>query len=321
MGVGEARAKLLLFGEHSAVYGHPAVGVSLPWSLRVTHTPGGGWALPGLGVHEPAVRSLLGALEALARERGLPPPAQGRVEVETTIPLSSGYGSSGALCAALVNTFWPGFPLDDRDLLSWRAEGQFHGTPSGIDTALALRQGWWRLDPSKKPVTAMALPDPGLVLVTGAVVRQGDTKALVAGLARRREAGDPTVARCLEDLGDLAGRAAAAIEGRRPQDLPGLVRRARVVLQSLDLETPALTSVLEAGLGHGATAGKLSGAGGGGAFYLVFPDEDSARQALGPLEASVAPGLWTARPRLVGCTVPSGVPESPRGSSTPWMGL
>jgi len=304
MGVGEARAKLLLFGEHSAVYGHPAVGMALPWPLRVTHTPGGPWTLPGLGVHEPAVASLVDALVALGRERGLPLPTPGRIAIETAVPLSSGYGSSGALCAALVNAFWPDLTLDDRDLLAWKAEGLFHGTPSGIDTALALRQGWWRLDPSTRPVTATALPDPGLVLITGAVVRQSDTKTLVGNLARRRLDGDPVVVRGLEDLGALARRAADALGTGQTDEVSALVQGARAALQTLDLETPALTRVLDAGLAAGALAGKLSGAGGGGAFYLVFPDEEAARGALGTIADALPAGLWTAPPRVIGATGP-----------------
>lgn len=303
MGVGEARAKLLLFGEHAAVYGHPAVGMALPWALKVTHTPGGPWVFPGLGMHEPAVRGLVQALVALGRDRGLPLPVEGRVEVETEVPLSSGYGSSGALCAALVNAFWPTLPLDDRDLLAWRAEGQFHGTPSGIDTALALRHGWWRLDPSTKPVRATPLPDPGLVLVTGAVTRESDTKTLVGNLARRLQDGDPVVVRSLEDLGTIARRAADALVGGKTDVCP-LVQRARATLQTLDLETSDLTRVLDAGLGAGALAGKLSGAGGGGAFYLVFPSETLARGALATIEGAVPAGVWTAPPRVIGATGP-----------------
>ena len=100
MGVAVARAKLLLFGEHAAVYGHPAVGYSLPWPLQVVHSPGDQWEFPGLGPYEPAVRTLVTWLVDQARKEGLPTLRPGRLEFSTEIPVSSGFGSSGALCAA-----------------------------------------------------------------------------------------------------------------------------------------------------------------------------------------------------------------------------
>lgn len=300
MGIAEARAKLLLFGEHSAVYGSPAVGVSLPWTLTVHHIRGPVWDLPGLGPYEAAVRTVVSRLEELALEQGLPRPAPGRLDFQSEIPVSSGFGSSGALCAALVNLFWPELPLGHRDLLAWKAEGQFHGTPSGIDTALALRQGWWALDPSVRPVSAEALPDPGLVLVVGALVREGDTKSLVGSLARRREAGDPVVLSALEGLGTVSGQATNALKAGRSDEIPALALRAREGLKRLDLETSALSQVLDEGLKRpGALAGKLSGAGNGGAFFLVFQDRASAQEALPMVFAAAPPGQWTCRPTLV----------------------
>lgn len=298
MGVASARGKLLLFGEHAAVYGHPAVGVSLPWTLTVDHEPGDHWSAPGMGSHTHSVLNLVRRLEDLARDEVLAPPTRGRLAFQSTIPLSSGFGSSGALCAALVSLFWPHLTLAAKDRLAWRAEGLFHGTPSGIDTALALRDGWWALDPSTKPVTARPLPDPGLALVTGAVVRQGNTKGLVAGLAERRQT-DPSVQAFLDDLGGFSRRAIAALDAGSTADLPALVSAARRSLAGLGLETPDLTAVLDAGLDSGALAGKLSGAGGGGAFYLVFPDRAAAGRALSSIEAALPESRWVCRPTVV----------------------
>lgn len=299
MGVAQARAKLLLFGEHAAVYGHPAVGLSLPWPLTVVHTPGPRWELPGLGNHEPVVRSLLDRFGELAAAEGLDSPSPGRLEFSTAIPLASGFGSSGALCACLTNLFFPTLPLTRRDRVAWLAEGLFHGTPSGIDTALALREGWWLLDASTRPVTATALADPGLVLVVGAVVRDSTTKALVGGLAARHAAGEALVGDTIEALGAISRSAAVQLDAGG-QGLPVLVTRAREGLRALGLETPTLSTVLEAGLGcPGALAGKLSGAGGGGAFFVLFETVETARAALGPIEAAVAGTSWTAVPRIV----------------------
>ena len=296
----EARGKLLLLGEHAAVYGHPAVGLSLPWTLKVGFSAAPTWQLPGLGTREAAVRALLERFQDLAAEEGLPRPLPGRLEFTTDIPPESGFGSSGALCAALVDLFFPGLPMADKDRLAWRAEGLFHGTPSGIDTALAFRRGWWALDPSTRPVTARALPDPSLVLVAGSLVRTTDTKTLVGDLARRRAEGEKLVVETLELLGATSARAITLLEEGRSSELPPLINQAREGLRTLGLETPGLSSVLKAGLASpGALAGKLSGAGGGGAFFVVFTHLDAAQAALPRLEAAISPEHWTAPPRVV----------------------
>lgn len=216
MGVGTARAKLLLFGEHAAVQGHPAVGMTLPWTLRVDHTPAADWDLSAWGVYADPVKQLVQRLGALADERDLPPPVPGRLDVASDIVPAGGFGSSAALCAALVSLFFPELGPDAKDELAWRAEFLFHGTPSGIDTALAFRQGCWALDPGTRglsPARPRVLPDPRLALVVGSVAREADTKTLVASVSRRLEAGDREARGVIENLGRLAREAAS---GSRP---------------------------------------------------------------------------------------------------------
>lgn len=300
MGVGRARGKLLFIGEHAAVYGHPTVGLSLPWGVEVSDGPGGFWDLPGLGPHEAGVRALVDRFAALAAEEDLPAPAPRRLDFTTDLALSSGLGSSGALCAALVNLFWPGLDLASRDRLAWKGEALFHGTPSGIDTCLALREGWWLFEGPSKPPRATALPTPDLALVLGAVRRVSDTKTLVGGLARRRAEGDPLVKRSLDELGALASSVAAALVAGRLADLPAVVNGARGHLAALDLEPPHLTRVLDRALRlPGAQAAKLSGAGGGGAFFALFRDRTSAQAALEPLVQAAPAADWTCPPRLI----------------------
>jgi len=302
MGVATARAKLLLFGEHAAVYGHPAVGLTLPWSLTVESVPANRWDLPDLGPHTEAVRALVSRLESIAHEEGLPAPVPCRLGFQTAIPLSSGFGSSGALCAALVSLFWPDQSLAVRDRLAWKAEGLFHGTPSGIDTCLALREGCWLLEGPVKPPQASPLPTPLVHLVVGALVRQGDTKSLVGGIARRKAEGDAQVQGILDRLGALATSAAQAIAAPCPERLPDFVNEARDRLRSLGLESPAMTEVLDGARATGALAGKLSGAGGGGAFFLLYPDQETAAAALPALGRLVPASSWTQEPNLVPLT-------------------
>jgi len=297
--VGVGRAKLLLFGEHAAVYGYPAVGRSLPWSLTVTSSPAPSWELPGLDQQKSMVGALVERLEYLALEAGGPPLEPGRLKICADVPVGSGFGSSAALCAALVNLWFPDRSAADRDWLAWRGEQLFHGTPSGIDTALALREGWWALDASKSPAAASSLPDPGLVLVVGAVVRERTTKFLVADLAQRRER-DPAAAKAVESLGEISASAVAAMAGRQTEALFPLVVQAREALCALGLETTALRVAIDEGLScPGGLAGKLSGAGGGGAFFLAFETRETAQAALPRIRSRLPEATWTVEPCLV----------------------
>jgi len=301
MGVGTARAKLLLLGEHAAVHGHPAVGLTLPWTLTVTHTPAEEWNLDAWREYAEPVRRLVARLGELAAERGLPPPPPGRFEARSDIVPSAGFGSSAALCAALVNVFYPGLDAAAKDELAWRAEFLFHGTPSGIDTGLTLREGWWAFEPGvpgEIPARPRALARLHLPLLVGSVVRDGDTKTLVASVSRRLEADDQLARRHVNNLGALAGVAATMIDqGTDGAELAPLVRQARTELSALGLETPPLTAVIDAALARpGALAGKLSGAGGGGAFFVLFEDELSARAAAAYVRNSLPDALWRAAP-------------------------
>jgi mevalonate kinase len=61
------------------------------------------------------------------------------------------------------------------------------------------------------------------------------------------------------------------------------------------LSTPVLDTLLEKGKSAGALGGKLSGAGGGGAFFLLYPDAESAREGADYLNSeAAAAGLSTA---------------------------
>jgi mevalonate kinase len=301
-------AKLLLFGEHAAVHGHPAVGLSLPETtvaeLTLEERPG--WRFCGRAAEALApggqaalLARMLSRLHELARGPG---PGGGQARFTSGIPQGLGFGSSAALCVAAASALGAG-SADAAALWAWahEAERLFHGTPSGIDTGLALLDGLYLFQPAPPGLpSARRLSGLPLDLVVGAVPRHADTGTLVGDLGRKVAGGDRRTAEALHELGRIAGRAADLLEGTGEREgrltgLGELANTAQLLLSDQGLSTPQLDGLLREGLSCGALGGKLSGAGGGGAFFLICPRAHSAARIAARLRRSARrAGLPTA---------------------------
>ena len=280
---GHATGKLLLFGEHAAVYGHPALGVSLPWGLglKISPVPGTRRAEShrGTDAHPPLPQQLEAMLGA--------PRLHALIEIGSQIPSGLGFGSSAALCVAAERAL-AGAVQPLADAAAWRGaherERVFHGTPSGADTGLAAIPGVGFLtwEGGRGLPRYEAVPAAELHLVVAAVPRRGDTRAHVAAVAQRMRAGDTATRDALRRLGQCSTEARALLlePGPSANDLGAVADRAHRMLAELGLADPAQERLLHAGRTTGASGGKLSGAGGGGACFLVCRDARMAARVL-----------------------------------------
>lgn len=296
---GRACGKLILFGEHAAVYGHPAVGMSLPEGTTVRL---GDAALPAwdLGPISPADRDGVSALLSLLEEilPGLAARGRRLVEVESSVARMAGFGSSSALCGAFARAALALLGEDaDGDVarawsLAHRAERLFHGTPSGIDTGLALLGGTCVLRPRPPGLPAYSkISARALHLVVGALPRDAACAALVGGLAARMKSGDHAARASIDALGGIAADASGTLAAGGPQvakALGALASRAMYELRSLGLSNAGMERLLQEAAAAGALGAKLSGAGGGGAVFAVAPDRDRAGYIASRMEAAAA---------------------------------
>src|SRR5882757_523584 len=139
---GFGHGKLILLGEHAVVFGAVALAAGMPRGVRATATPGQGhirvsaWGIDARvgdgSMVGTATARLLAALGAGPRD----------FMIDTEIPARAGLGSSAALAVAMARAA-AAAGTDDATLLAavGEAEAVFHGSPSGVDAAAALRGG------------------------------------------------------------------------------------------------------------------------------------------------------------------------------------
>jgi mevalonate kinase len=263
-----ARGKVILFGEHAVVYGHPALAAAVDLETRVELRESVG----PRSVEAPLLD------ERLQRVLDLVLPNGTDLVVETDLPVGRGMGSSASLSLALVRAAaaWTGESPDEEQLLerSLALEAVFHGRPSGVDSMVVLRGGLLRFRRSEDGrLEVRSLTCPPLHLVALDTGRAGDTASLVDSVARRRPGVDP----CLAAIGRLVEAAAASLSDAGL--LGACMDENHALLRALGVSTPEIEALRSFAREHGALGAKLSGAGGGGIVLALLPTPD-ARERL-----------------------------------------
>jgi mevalonate kinase len=274
--------KVILLGEHSVVYGYPALAAPLSWGVTARGTPSRNARLELSDQIRGAGRVLLRA--AFARAAALCGQPKIKVRFESDLPTSMGLGSSAALSVACARLLLKaaGRPGKIAEVLAAAGamERVFHGNPSGIDHTssaqermILFRRGMGR---SAAQVRAVRCPKPLKILVV-VVGNRPPTKATVSALAERTKRWPSRYHRLFKEIGHLATEGARAVENADLDTLGDLMSVNQGLLTSLQLSSTNIHEMVQRLLKMGALGAKLTGAGGeGGAVIALFREPEPA---------------------------------------------
>jgi mevalonate kinase len=283
-----APGKIILFGEHAVVYGEPALAVPVH-ALRARAVVSPRISAPSgeIKIEAPDIDfstslaelpegdPIFAALTAAAGEDRLAQVPACRIRISSTIPPSSGLGSSAAVSAALIRAFsaFLGKRLSDQEVsdLTFRVEKIHHGTPSGIDNSVVTFQKPVFFQ-SGNPIEFLTIPEPFEILIADSGV-PGNTRLAVEKVRQKHNADPSSCNRIFSEIGDISRHARDLLTAGQAYQMGELMDRNQTLLKELGVSSPELDHLVEAALQAGALGAKLSGGGLGGHLILLTNDD------------------------------------------------
>ncbi|MFU0572951.1 mevalonate kinase [Gardnerella greenwoodii] len=326
-GYGETCAKVILFGEHSVVYGYSAIALPLKnLRMRATVT---GCDLAGeetaccetcktCADYETSIPQnfdsliTLSCLDFTGKLSEVPPRFNsvrtaihaalefaGRVDdslhvaTESDFPPERGLGSSAASAGAVIRAILDYYKIRASEneifALTQSAERVAHGRPSGLDATATSAS--WPVRFSSGEFSRMEINMRAWLILADSGCK-GMTRVTVDALRARMDEQPDAVKNKLDELGAIANQAAEDLALGRAADMGARMTRAHRILADLGVSTPQLDKLVRAACNHGALGAKLTGGGGGGCVIALADTEAAAEQVSAALRAAGACGTW-----------------------------
>ncbi|EIK82446.1 mevalonate kinase [Gardnerella sp. KA00603] len=312
-GYGETCAKVILFGEHSVVYGYSAIALPLKnLRMRATVT---GCDLSGDETFIPLnsdSRITLSCLDFNGKLSKVPPRFSSvrtaihaalefaghvgdslHVATESNFPPERGLGSSAASAGAVIRAILDYYKISASENeifeLTQSAERVAHGRPSGLDATATSAS--WPVRFSSGEFSRMEINMRAWLILADSGYK-GMTRVTVDALRSRMDAQPDAVKNQLDELGAIANQAAEDLALGRAADMGARMTRAHRILADLGISTPQLDELVRTARDHCALGAKLTGGGGGGCVIALADTEDAAEQVSTALRAAGARGTW-----------------------------
>lgn len=293
-----APGKLMLFGEHSVVFGHPCIVTAVDRRLSITVEENGEEVFvldaPDLGLRAYSKKiSDLGNKD-LPKEvsfietcyklflKKYPQKKSIHVYSKNEFKTSYGLGSSSASTVAFAKALSEFYdvPMNNDQLfdLCYATVLEIQGVASGFDIAAAIWGGTlYYVTPHGKLVkrkTVESIQIKDLPLMVGYTGIKADTATLVRMVQNLHSENKKTVNKIFTDITLLVEQAKKTIQQQDWPHLGLLMDENQTLLRRLQVSSIELENLIAASKSAGAMGAKLSGAGGGDCM-LALADEAS----------------------------------------------
>lgn len=273
--VGSACGKVILLGEHAAVYAQPALALPLK-NLRAEVTlervsDAHEIRAPQLELEmrwtqtaprHPLVASVLHCLALF------PPPESQyyAFQIHSALPMGAGLGSGAAVSTAMLRAVLAlngaTMALEQQQQTVHELEKLYHGTPSGIDDHVVVYEKALKFQ-RHQPPQFLNLEWP-LYLYLGHAGPAPSTYEMVAQLRERWLKQRTDYDALFAQVGSCVSRAEQALKNQDWRELGTQLNHNQQLLVEMGVSSPRLNEMVRCARDLGALGAKLTGGGGGG---------------------------------------------------------
>lgn len=281
-----------MFGEHSVVYGHPAIAVPLnaiklevkliarpdfPQGKIIIQNHNSGKTEDLADMDENHI--LKASLRIITESFDLDHLPAAEMHISSKIPIASGLGSSAALAVSIVRGFsqFLGFKLGKQRIneLAFEIEKIQHGTPSGIDNSvITYNQPVYYI--KKQPIEFLNFKKPIHLILADTGLRSL-TKEVVAEVRNNLNQKPDQVSPLLDRMGEIAQNAKVELVNGDLRSTGNLMTENHELLKKLGVSCPELNKLVETAIAEGALGAKLCGSGKGGNMVALVEASYSNR--------------------------------------------
>ena len=292
-GIGKSHSKIILIGEHSVVYGYPAIAIPLK-KIGIECIVEEAKSSYFHNKTDTLSVALFTALKYLKKEN-----AKIKYKVTSQIPPKRGMGSSAAVSIATIRAVFDYFEenLDDELLekLVHTAEIVAHTTPSGRDAKTCLsnkaikfikNKGFSYIDLNLDAYLVIA--DTGIYGNTGEAIQKVKNLGSNAGSS-------------LNKLGELTDEMAKILteniesKEKKVHKIGKIMTKANIELRNLNITIEKTDLFVKTAIKNGASGAKISGGGLGGCVIALAKNLEIVEKIKDELLKCGAKNIWVEK--------------------------